>query len=108
MCHGSVSAPVPALMAQVSAFCTSAGPSGLRRLGKSVSPFFSALDSGVVISLEMSMCFLEKKKEKARRGKKFNLFAWRKYKLQLTLPFPLQPPSEIGRVTSVFGEWRML
>lgn len=53
-----MSAPAPALMVQVSAFSESAGPSGLCRLGKSVSPFFFALDSGVVITLEMSTHFL--------------------------------------------------
>lgn len=62
-------------MVQVSAFSASAGPSGLCRLGKSVSPvfffFFFALDSEVVITLEMSMCFLLKRGgEKQREGKK--------------------------------------
>lgn len=110
----SVSAPIQALMVQVSAFSASAGPFGLCRLGKSVSPvfffFFFALDSEVVITLEMSMCFLLKRGGKKAEGrkKKFNLSGWRKYKLHLILPFPFNPPTKIKRETTLSGEWRML
>ena len=71
-----MSAPIQALMVQVSAFSASAGPSGLCRLGMSVSPvffFFFALDSEVVITLEMSMCFLLKRGGKKAEGRKKSL-----------------------------------
>ena len=71
---------------------------------------YFSLDSEVVITLEMSMCFLLKKGvgEAEGREKKFNLSGWRKYKLHLTLPIPFQSPPKIKRETNLFEEWRML
>lgn len=59
----SVSIPNRTLMAHFSAFSTSAGPCGVYKLGKSVSAFFSALDSGVLISCGEDAPTCDNKKE---------------------------------------------
>lgn len=110
----SVSAPIQALMVQVSAFSASAGPSGLCRLGKSVSPvffffFFCPWLWGSNYSWDVNVLSFKKRGGKAEgRKKKFNLSGWRKCKLHLTLPFPFNPPTKIKRETTLFGAWRML
>lgn len=58
----SVSIPNRTLMAHFSAFSTSAGPCGVYKLGKSVSVFFSALDSGALISCREDAPMCDNKK----------------------------------------------